>query len=201
MDNKNEPTHHAVIEVKDGARLGGSVDEIIHPDQLCETSSAPDYKALYEAEVAAKNVAYSERNHVIAALARAFPSGTRPTEIDGWDPEWNGCVYIDLPTGQVSYHYHSSEAHLFSDLPAYTKSWDGHDKATVHARLKSLGFGPDQRYLMEFIKLHRDIGLTCDELNSQEIANIGMWCEKLDNFIQAVATAQSRGEHPSRYWK
>jgi len=85
-----------------------------------------------------KDQAYAERNHVVAAMARLFPSGTRRTDITGWSEDWHGCVYIDLPTGQISYHYHDSQAPLFADLPPYTKDYDGHDKDTVHKRLAAL---------------------------------------------------------------
>jgi hypothetical protein len=67
----------------------------------------------------AKDSAYRERNQVVAALAKLFPSGTKATDIPSWDPEWNGCVYIDLPTGQASWHYHVSDEALFSNLPPY----------------------------------------------------------------------------------
>jgi hypothetical protein len=83
--------------------------------------------------------AYRQRDHLVAALAHMFPSGIRATNIAGWDPEWHGCVLIDLPSGQISYHYHDREAGLFADLPPYDKPWDGHDKETVHARLAALG--------------------------------------------------------------
>ncbi len=82
-----------------------------------------------------KDGAYFERNNLVAAIARLYPSGIRSTSIEGWDAEWHGCVYIDLPSGQISYHYHDSHAHLFADLPPYEKPWDGHDKDTVHKRL------------------------------------------------------------------
>lgn len=85
-----------------------------------------------------KDGAYDERMHLVAALARLFPSGIRDTNISGWTPAWKGCVYIDLPTGQISYHYHTRHADLFAGLPAYRQPWDGHDKATVHARLDAL---------------------------------------------------------------
>ncbi len=85
-----------------------------------------------------KNEAYRQRNHLVAALARLFPSGITRTDIPGWDQEWHGCCFIDLPTGQISYHYHDSQAHLFAGLPEYAKPWDGHDKETVHARLAGL---------------------------------------------------------------
>ena len=84
---------------------------------------------------AAKDQAYLERNHLVTALARLYPSGITRTNIPGWSDDWHGCVYIDLPSGQISYHYHDSQAHLFSSLPAYTGSWDGHDKSVVHERL------------------------------------------------------------------
>jgi len=87
---------------------------------------------------AEKDEAYRQRNVLVAALSRIFPSGIRPTNIDGWSADWHGCVYIDLPTGQISYHYHDSQAHLFAELPPYTKAWDGHDKETVERRLASV---------------------------------------------------------------
>lgn len=89
-------------------------------------------------QLAAKNEAYHERNQVVAALAHIFPSGIARTDIPGWDEEWHGCVYIDLPSGQVSYHYHDSEHALFADLPTYQGQWDGHTKETAYARLGSL---------------------------------------------------------------
>jgi len=87
---------------------------------------------------ARKDAAYEERNRVVAALARVFPSGLRRTNIPGWDAEWHGCVYIDLPTGQVSWHYHDTQAHLFDGLPTYPGEWDGHDTATKYRRLAAL---------------------------------------------------------------
>ena len=87
---------------------------------------------------AAKDEAYRQRNHLAAALATLFPSGTRRTAIPGWSDDWHGCVYIDLPTGQISYHYHDSHALLFAGLPAYDKPYDGHDKDAVHVRLARL---------------------------------------------------------------
>lgn len=90
-------------------------------------------------ETEEKDEAYRQRNYLVAALTKLFPSGIRPTKIAGWDPEWDGCVYIDLPSGQVSYHYHSSQAFLFDHLPKYYNAYDGHDKEIVHNRLLTLG--------------------------------------------------------------
>jgi hypothetical protein len=85
-----------------------------------------------------KDEAYRQRNHLVAALAHIYPSGIRRSNIEGWSPDWHGCVYIDLPSGQISYHYHDSHAHLFADLPPYIEDWDGHDKETVHQRLGAI---------------------------------------------------------------
>jgi hypothetical protein len=85
-----------------------------------------------------KNSAYFERNNLVAALARVYPSGIRRTIIEGWDDDWHGCCFIDLPSGQISYHYHDSHAHLFEKFSPYETPWDGHDKDTVHARLAAI---------------------------------------------------------------
>lgn len=91
-----------------------------------------------------KDQAYLERNRVVAALARLFPSGRATTAIEGWSPEWHGCVYIDLPTGQVSWHFHDSQAFLFEDLPPYTKPWDGHTTPEKYRRLAALATAAEQ---------------------------------------------------------
>jgi hypothetical protein len=85
-----------------------------------------------------KDAAYEERNRVVAALAKVFPSGVARTAIEGWSDDWHGCVYIDLPTGQASWHFHDSQAHLFDGLPAYTKPWDGHTTEQKYERLAAL---------------------------------------------------------------
>lgn len=91
---------------------------------------------------AAKDGAYSERNQCVALIARfALAYGCRvgiaKTAIEGWDEAWHGCVYIDLPTGQVSWHYHDSEAHLFDFLPPYLGAWDGHSTPEKYARVNA----------------------------------------------------------------
>ena len=97
--------------------------------------------ALAEME-ARKDAAYLERNQVVAALAKAYPSGTARTAIEGWSEDWHQCVYIDLPTGQSSWHYHDSQAYLFADLPPYTGKWDGHTTEEKYARLAALLVAP-----------------------------------------------------------
>jgi len=87
---------------------------------------------------ARKDAAYLERNQVVAALAKCFPSGVARTAIEGWSEDWHGCVYIDLPTGQASWHFHDSQAYLFEGLPPYTGKWDGHDTPEKYRRLAAL---------------------------------------------------------------
>jgi hypothetical protein len=86
-------------------------------------------------EATAADLAYEERNRVVAALARCFPAGLRRTDIEGWDPAWQNCVFIDLPCGQVSWHFHDREADLFAGLPPYSKEWDGHSTPEKYRRL------------------------------------------------------------------
>lgn len=83
---------------------------------------------------AEKNGAYSERNQVVAALAKLFPSGVLHDESD---PEW-WIVYIDLPTGQVSWHFQTSELPLLDAFPKYEGQWDGHTTGEKYARLAAL---------------------------------------------------------------
>lgn len=81
---------------------------------------------------------YRERNRVVAALAKHYPAGTARNPIDGWEPEWFNVVYIDLPTGQVSWHFHDRDAPLFAFLPAYAGKWDGHNTKEKYRRVDAL---------------------------------------------------------------
>lgn len=87
---------------------------------------------------ARKDAAYLERNQVVAALAKCFHSGIKRTAIEGWSEDWHGCAYIDLPTGQASWHYHDSQAYLFEGLPEYLGIWDGHTTEEKYARIAKL---------------------------------------------------------------
>lgn len=89
-----------------------------------------------------KDGAYLERNQCVALIAKmalslGLKAGTARTAIEGWSEDWHGCVYIDLPDGQVSWHYHDSQAHLFADLPAYDGAWDGHDTPEKYRRVNA----------------------------------------------------------------
>jgi hypothetical protein len=117
---------------------------------------SPETVAELGAMRARKDAAYLERNRVVAALARAtialgFAAGTARTNIPGWPSDWHGCVYIDTPKGQASWHYPDSHAHLFDDLPVYTKPWDGHTTPGKYERLAEIDWrawknGPPHLY-------------------------------------------------------
>lgn len=86
------------------------------------------------------NQVYEERNRCVAliasmALALGWPAGRAKTVIPGWDEEWLNCIYVDLPAGQVSWHYHDREAHLFAHLPEYRGLWDGHNTGEKYRRV------------------------------------------------------------------
>jgi hypothetical protein len=87
-----------------------------------------------------KDDAYLERNRCVAliarmALAMGLNAGLARTAIEGWSDDWHGCVYVELPTGQTSWHFHDSQAHLFAGLPPYIGSWDGHDTPEKYRRV------------------------------------------------------------------
>lgn len=120
---------------------------------------------------ARKDAAYLERNRVVALLARCFPSGIARTAIEGWSEDWHGCVYIDLPTGQASWHFHDSHAFLFAGLPPYTKPWDGHDIEEKYRRVDAC-----RRTVGAYRTLVKRIEALADEAiaRSEELqANIG----------------------------
>ena len=102
-----------------------------------------------------KRGGYLQRNYLVAVLTRVFPAGIRKTHIEGWSEHWQNCVYVDLPSGQVSYHYPDSQAHLFAHLPEYLKPYDGHSKEDVHDRLMALPDLPEtqKKFVMGFLNL------------------------------------------------
>ncbi|QLE46556.1 hypothetical protein FD723_40805 (plasmid) [Nostoc sp. C052] len=101
------------------------------------------YKAVSANE--AKNLAYSERNKLLVplckmAIALNLVAGIGQHQGEEWDDDWRNIIFLELPTGQISFHIHDSELHLFQFLPPYTGKWDGHDTATKWDRLLDLDF-------------------------------------------------------------
>lgn len=96
----------------------------------------------YVEMVVRKDSAYSERNAVVALLARMsylaeMKVSVTKTNIEGWSPDWHNCVYIELPSGQVSWHVHDTDMWMFQGLPSRPVIWDGHDTPTKYRRVHS----------------------------------------------------------------
>jgi hypothetical protein len=130
---------------------------------------------------ARKDAAYEERNKVVAALARLFPSGIAKTAIEGWSDGWHGCVYIDLPTGQVSWHFHDSQAYLFDGLPPYTGTWDGHDTPEKYRRLALLAASaspqqPEQKTDSFHLAANRESAVQCLDAADGVMVTHCPWC-------------------------
>lgn len=139
------------------------------------------------------DAAYKERNQVVAALAKCFPSGIAKTAIEGWDEAWHNCVYIDLPTGQASWHYHDRDAYLFEGLPSYTEEWDGHSTPEKYERLHALTVATVDQEVREALKVSTKV-LTAifdlmpdltKELKSQILARIDINHEALLSAAQS----------------
>lgn len=124
----------------------GDIEELLAG--VVTPSEINDQLAAMEAR---KDAAYLERNQVVAALAKCFPSGVGRTAIEGWSEDWHGCVYIDLPTGQAGWHFHDSQAYLFEGLPEYDGAWDGHTTEVKYQRLAALMDG--RHHLREKLNL------------------------------------------------
>jgi hypothetical protein len=99
-----------------------------------ELLKASDDAAL--AAVKDKNAAYQERDQLVALLAALYPSwlGRDLSAGEGW----GNVVYVDLPTGQVSWHVHDSEMPLFRHVSPLGGTWDGHSTDEKYARVQAL---------------------------------------------------------------
>ncbi len=100
---------------------------------------------------AQKDAAYTERNRLVALLAALFPSSLErhPEEDTAWDPEWRWICFIDLPSGQASWHLHDAELPLFAHVPRNQgRVWDGHTTDEKYRRVKG-AVGLAQRHELD----------------------------------------------------
>lgn len=119
--------------------LGPGLAHVAEVTSDALTQALADLRAI----TAAKDGAYAERNRLVAALARCaqalgFPVGRGKHEDQpgvAWEPDWRNVIYIRTPEGQVSWHVHDSEMHLFDWMPVVDQPWDGHDSAEKYRRL------------------------------------------------------------------
>jgi hypothetical protein len=151
MSDPTDPLSTLTKAAELAARYSGgswpSAIECLHFELAANPDAVRSWKAALDAALrelaevrASKDGAYLERNRLVQLLASLYPSGIRQTSIEGWSDDWHGCVYIDLPTGQASWHYHDSHAYLFAHLPPYTKPWDGHTTEQKYDRVSRLAY-------------------------------------------------------------
>ena len=92
----------------------------------------------------AKDDAYAERDRLVAALSKLFPSHLTqhtPNPDPDWDKDWMTVVCIHLPTGQVTWHIHKNEISWFDHLlrvGLVCEGYDGYSTNEKYRRLWSL---------------------------------------------------------------
>jgi len=105
-----------------------------------------------------KDTAYFERNLLVLALSKVFPSHLmKHAENESWEDDWRNIVCIHIPTFekkygdqrnifpegtkeimQVTWHIHISEVKNFSHLKMETNHYDGHTTEEKYRRLMLL---------------------------------------------------------------
>lgn len=95
------------------------------------STEAPNWVPL-----SALRTTYTERSNLVALLAQLYPSY--------WDysdpecPDWP-VVYIDLPTGQASWHIHPDDWWIFANAQRrHDAQWDGHSTDEKYQRVRNL---------------------------------------------------------------
>ena len=140
-----------IADAEDGERIScliilpgepaGAVSAAVGNGQWREMRGQPPPDANKHAAVDAeqqKNIAYAERNRLVAALAKCFPAHLCRHEEPGYEDDWRNIVCIHLPTGQATWHIHDSEVPLFGHLPIEGSHWDGHTTEEKYARLAAV---------------------------------------------------------------
>lgn len=102
------------------------------PDELFDFIEQEILQEILEAErrgeeknEKSKNDAYHERDMLVCTLTKLFPAYlARHSEEEEWEYDWRWIVYIDIPTGQVSWHIHDSERAMFDHLEVKENNWD-----------------------------------------------------------------------------
>lgn len=88
-----------------------------------------------------KNKAYWERNQLVCAFSKIFPSWLErhPEKDKDWEDDWRNIVFINFPGGQCSWHIHDSEFKHFKHLRLKKgDSWDGHTVEEKYKRIQNL---------------------------------------------------------------
>lgn len=94
---------------------------------------------------------YLERNKVVALAARMAAYLECPATVtrtaEDVAPEWRNAIYIALPTGQVSWHFHDRDAAVFAGVPYGATNWDGHTTEQKYERVAAAFQSPPIRQI------------------------------------------------------
>lgn len=87
--------------------------------------------------------AYAQRDELLVALSKVWPSHLMPTKASaltaGNDEDWLWSLYLDAPCGQLVYPLNNALAAQFSHLDRHRDNeWDGHLAKERSKRLASL---------------------------------------------------------------
>jgi hypothetical protein len=148
-----------IMEYPDGTYCGGLVKDSVREidalraqrdraiaagEKLLEQLDA--LKAECERLRTRKDDAYLERNKCVVlivkmALALGLKAGVAQHDPNDkeWEDDWRTVVYIDLPSGQISWHFHDSQKNLLGRLPLYEGLWDGHSTELKYERVLNPG--------------------------------------------------------------
>jgi hypothetical protein len=92
-----------------------------------------------------KDKVYAERNLLVCALSKLFPSylhrhTDKELEDMGWDEGRGWVVYIQIPVGQLSWYIRTEELELFDHLDRRADGgYDGHSTEEKYDRLTNIG--------------------------------------------------------------
>lgn len=85
------------------------------------------------------NGVYAERNALVAALSKIFPSSLERHVGEEWEDDWRWVVFVNLPTGQCTWHIHDTHLSMFHHLQRETGVvWDGHSTTEKYDRIYRL---------------------------------------------------------------
>lgn len=137
MEDRIERSAYAMIQ---HAPFSGFDGVKFYPGAITAEARLDLLTAEVERLTRAKDGAYGERNALVVALSKLFPASLErhPAE-EEWDDDWRWIVFIDLPTGQATWHIHDIELPYFAHLARDTgRKWDGHSTPEKYARLAAL---------------------------------------------------------------
>jgi hypothetical protein len=99
------------------------------------------------------NAVYTERNQLLSlvakqAIALGFAAGVQRDQVA--EPGWQSVVFVDLPSGQCSWHIHDSEMQWFDFLDYYSRPWDGHSTEEKYQRVLAATYPAPERISCTF---------------------------------------------------